>query len=295
MTISVAILTWNRVSKLLEALESVKAQTRSADEIVVVDSASRDNTCTIINRIYPDIKLIRLHRNLGCPMGRNLSLANCSSDVIYSLDDDARLHPKCLEIVEQVFTDHPKVGIVASKVLMEMNPSSVQVAQQLSKSPRRTVRFLGGACAIRREVLEKAGYYPNDFWRQSEEADLALRAIDVGFELWYAPAAIMLHPPGIADSSTALDHTTWNTLRSITRLCPARYVPLILAHQTIKYIVLGVCNHKLKRVGLGIGRWVMSLPRQLRQRHPVRVESMREYLRLRREYFAYLKAHGNAL
>ena len=287
MKISVAILTWNRARLLALALESVAAQTRQPDEIVVVDSNSTDGTAALTQARFPAVRYIRLYRNLGCPEGRNLAMANCTGDIIYSLDDDGQLHPQCLEITEQVFGAHPKAGIVASKTFPKLNPTAEEVQQQLAKQPRRTVRFSGGASAIHREVLATAGYYPHDFWRQSEETDLAVRAIDRGFEIWYAPAAIMLHPSGISDSGAALNYTTFNTLQSIVRLCPAPHLPVVLLHQTGKLLKSGVEKNRVGLVLRGIGNWVIAIPRLLRQRRPITAASMREFLDLRGEYYLY--------
>ena len=294
MRIGVAILTWNRTAKLSASLESVKAQTRPADEIVVVDSASTDDTCAMLHRRFSGIRLVRLHRNMGCPEGRNLALANCNTDIIYSLDDDGQLHPRCLEIVEQVFAERPRAGIVASKIIRTLSPSPDYLAAQLGRLPRRTVRFSGGASAIRREILNTAGYYPHDFWRQSEEADLTLRVLDAGFEGWYAPAAIMFHPSGYGSTSTALYYSTLNTLRSVVRLCPARYLLMTLTHQLAKFAMMGVRGGNLVGVMGGVGRWMASLPVLVAQRCPVRPETMREFLRLRREYFEYQKGQESA-
>jgi hypothetical protein len=289
MRIAVAILTWNRAVELSMALESVKAQTRPADEIVVVDSASTDDTCQLVRQRYPEAKLVRLHRNMGCPVGRNIALANCTTEIIYSLDDDGRLHPHCLEVIEQVFVEKPKAGIVASKIMTDLHPSIECVAAQLTKAPRRTARFSGGASAITRDVLQKVGYYPAEFWRQAEETDLALRTLDAGFKIWYAPGGIVFHPLGVGSTPSALYDSTLNTLRSVVRLCPTRYLLPILAHQLAKYVVLGARQGKLISVGAGIGLGLLSWPALLRQRRPVRPKTMREFLRLRREYFEYLK------
>lgn len=293
MKLAVAILTWNRAEQLARALESVLAQTRVPDQIVVVDSNSSDHTQRLLRERFPQVKAIVLHRNLGCPEGRNYAMANCEADIIYSLDDDGVLHPRALEETLQVFAAHPNAGIVASKIITRLDPPLELVARQLAKEPRRTSFFSGGASALRRRVLETAGYYPSDFWRQSEEADLALRTIAAGFELWYAPSSILLHPPGITDSGATLDHTTCNTLKSIVRLVPARYVPFVLAHQTLKYLVLGIQRKKFLLVLKGLARWLVALPQLVGERRPVSVGAMREYLALRRAYWAQAHTRGD--
>ena len=290
MRISVAVVTWNRSRALRAALDSVRRQTRQPDEVVVVDSASTDGTPDMLAAEYPEVRLVRLHRNMGCPEGRNIALANCTAEIIYSLDDDGVLHQDCLAEVERCMTAHPAAGVVASKTLTSLEVSDEVISAQMAKLPRQTGRFSGGAVAFRRSVLEAAGYYPADFWRQSEEADLALRAIETGFELWYQPSAIMLHPPGITDSGATLRFSALNSMRSILRLVPWRFLPAVLIRQASKYVVIGVRQGNVRGVLRGLAEGAVSTPWLLAKRRPVSIAAMREYLRLRRDYHQRIAA-----
>ena len=85
--ISVVIITWNRRQYVLRAIESVFKQPYRPIEVVVADSASTDGTAEDIEEAYPEVRVIRLHRNMGCPEGRNVALANCTGEIIFSLLD----------------------------------------------------------------------------------------------------------------------------------------------------------------------------------------------------------------
>lgn len=104
MRVSVAIPTFKRPALLCEALEAVLAQTRPADEIVVSDNASPDDTAQRVRALavrHPQIKLIVQPRNLGGVANWNAAaggttggagdlLALCFDDDLWEKDHLAR-------------------------------------------------------------------------------------------------------------------------------------------------------------------------------------------------------------
>ena len=103
-SVSVIIPTYNRVRTLPRALDSVLAQTRAADEIIVVDDGSTDSTVDLLLANYPQVKLLQ-QPNLGVSAARNHGIREASSDWIALLDSDDRWLPTKLEaqvaLVEQ--------------------------------------------------------------------------------------------------------------------------------------------------------------------------------------------------
>ena len=85
-TVSVVIPCFNQGHFLSEALESVLAQTRPADEVVVVDDGSTDNTSAVVRR-FPSIRCIR-QPNRGLASARNTGLRHTSCDYLVFLDAD---------------------------------------------------------------------------------------------------------------------------------------------------------------------------------------------------------------
>ena len=95
-TVSVVIPCFNQGHFLNEALESVLAQTRPADEVVVVDDGSTDNTSAVVRR-FPSIRCIR-QPNRGLASARNTGLRHTSCDYLVFLDADDRLWRNAIEI-----------------------------------------------------------------------------------------------------------------------------------------------------------------------------------------------------
>ncbi len=263
--VSVAILTWNRIEHVVKAINSVLAQDYHPIEIVVVDSASNDGTFDYISQNYPQVKIVRLHRNLGCPEGRNVALANCSGEIIYSLDDDGWLASDTVSICVDRFKQHPDAGVVACQIVAPDDDVSREGEDDWHYT------FSGGASAIRKRVLETAGYYPSDFFRQAEEGDLALRMFEYGYRILRCPAAIMYHErsPINRNDKLFLYYNCRNELFTVLRLYPLKYVFPAMIQKVVTWNYLGLRRSAFFYSIAGVISAFVRLPILLRMRKPV--------------------------
>src|SRR5687768_4551661 len=108
-TFSIAVVTFNRAKLVTRALDSVLAQQRTDLEIVVLDNDSHDGTSDMIVARYPQVRLVRLARNVGCPDGRNHLYANCRGEFIVNLDDDGWMSEGLLDQLETVFRQDERI------------------------------------------------------------------------------------------------------------------------------------------------------------------------------------------
>ena len=117
MKLSVALCTYNGASFLREQLESLVAQLRRPDELVVCDDCSTDSTLNLLmsfarNAPFPVVfstneVTLRSTKNFERTIGR------CTGDVIFTCDQDDVWHPDKLARFEAAFAD-PAVELVAS-------------------------------------------------------------------------------------------------------------------------------------------------------------------------------------
>src|SRR4029077_697173 len=115
--VTIAILTWNRRTEVERAVRSALAQTYESIEVLVVDSASSDGTADTLEQQFPAVKVYRLHRNLGCPEGRNIAFANAKGAYIFCLDDDGWLPPETIEHCVDLFSKDVTIGVVTCRIL----------------------------------------------------------------------------------------------------------------------------------------------------------------------------------
>ena len=103
LTFGVIITCHNYARYVGQAIDSVLAQTRRADEIIVVDDGSTDGSRAVISAYGGAIRT-RFQPNAGHVAACNAGFALSHADVILFLDADDRLCPDALQEVERLWT-----------------------------------------------------------------------------------------------------------------------------------------------------------------------------------------------
>lgn len=108
-TISAIVPAYNCEATVAACIESLLAQSRVPDEIVVVDDASTDRTAEIVAR-YP-VRLVRLARNAGPGVARNEGAKAASGDILAFTDSDCVAPPEWLARIERELGDEAIVAV----------------------------------------------------------------------------------------------------------------------------------------------------------------------------------------
>jgi glycosyltransferase involved in cell wall biosynthesis len=105
--VSVIIPTYNRAHLVVEAIQSVKAQSYSAIQIIVADDGSQDDTAQSVAK-FENVEYY-YQENKGQAAARNLGLRYAKGEYIASLDSDDIWHEDFLKVavaaLEQYQTD----------------------------------------------------------------------------------------------------------------------------------------------------------------------------------------------
>ena len=107
-SVSLIIATYNRGPRIASTLDSVLAQTRLPDEIIVVDDCSPDQTGAWVSAHYPSVRVVRPLANGGTSAARNFGAKTANGDILCFLDHDDLLHPHAIETLLQLLTTFPE-------------------------------------------------------------------------------------------------------------------------------------------------------------------------------------------
>ncbi len=106
LSVSVIVPTYNRADLIAETLDTLLAQSRPPDEILVVNDGSSDGTGEVVAQYAPRIRQI-VKENGGKASALNLALGEVNGDLIWICDDDDLLLPQtCQKLAGLLETAH---------------------------------------------------------------------------------------------------------------------------------------------------------------------------------------------
>ncbi|MEL6664157.1 MAG: glycosyltransferase [Pseudomonadota bacterium] len=112
--VSVIVPTFNRVDLIAETLDSLLAQTRRPDEILVVDDGSSDGTGDVVQS-YGDEVTYLAKPNGGKASALNLAMQQVSGDLIWICDDDDLILPGTCALLAGALEADPSLGFAAGR------------------------------------------------------------------------------------------------------------------------------------------------------------------------------------
>ena len=108
--LSVVIPSYNCEATICVTLDSLVAQRRPADEIIIVDDHSDIPVRDIVQDRYPGIRILRHDANRGVQNARNTGFREVTGDYVLFLDADDILCPEFLDTAYLALTAHPAAG-----------------------------------------------------------------------------------------------------------------------------------------------------------------------------------------
>ena len=171
--VSIITPSYNSAIFITETIQSVLKQTYTNWELIIVDDASKDNTCAIVNEfIKKDVRIhfIKLGQNSGAGVARNKAIEHAKGTYITFLDADDLWKPHKLETqlkfmekhkLSFTFSSYEQINETGTPLLKKIEALTVLDYNKLLKS-----NYVGNLTGIyNAEILGKI-YMPEIRKRQ---------------------------------------------------------------------------------------------------------------------------------
>ena len=268
--LGIVIVTRNRVKTLLGTLARLTAL-EAPYPIVVVDNASTDGTAEMVLGHYPKVDIITLPENLGAS-ARNYGVQQLEREFIAFADDDSWWARDSLAQAVSLFDQHPKLGMIMSRVLVRDEQTLDPCCELMSRSPLPKsedlpglpiLGFMGCAVVFRRQPFLEIGGFRESFRSGGEEAIVAMDLAARGWKLAYVDSLVTHHYPAVRDNME--ERYAEGVCVDIWLACLRRR-PRHIA-QTMAAQLRGAMTHPEYRKG--IRKAYPRIPAVLRERKPV--------------------------
>lgn len=170
--VSVIITAYNVEDYIKRAIDSVKSQTYSDIEIIVVEDCSSDSTLQILSET-DDIRLIRHEVNLGAGAARQTGIDHAIGNFTLFLDADDWLEPNCIEqlVLTQDKYNSDLTGCNIRSVMgdssnEEITPECVMEGVEKFDRIAGKIPFLN-SILVRRDLWKKVKYCSRRFIEDS--------------------------------------------------------------------------------------------------------------------------------
>ncbi len=195
--------------------------------VTVVDSGSPDGTPDMVEREFPEVRLLR-RDNIGFSAANNLVLRDSDAAAVLLLNPDTEVYAGTLDTALARLRADARIGMVGCKLVTESGeldhackrsfPTPLSAlahfigigrsadapgalsqyrATQLGDDEPGEVDAVNGAFMLcRAAAVREVGLLDEGYWLYMEDLDWCHRFWDAGWKVFYEPAGIALHVKG---------------------------------------------------------------------------------------------------
>ncbi len=225
--LAVIIVSYNSARWLNACLASVYAHAGNVGlEVVVVDNASSDASVDVVEREFPDVRVVR-NENRGFAHGNNRGFETVDAPFVLFLNPDTEIRTGTFETLLSYLREHPSVGLLGCRQLDGLGdlchtirrfPSPLRYLLEAVGSERFRVRaswmgereldlraydretecdwVAGSFMLARRAAVTDAGMMDERYFLYSEEPDLCRGVQAAGWAIRYVPEMTIVHYEG---------------------------------------------------------------------------------------------------
>ena len=211
-----------------DLVASIPAASTRVIPLTVVDNASTDGTVEYATQ-HEAIQLIHSGGNLGYGRAANIGVHSSSEDWIIIANPDVSFKPGAIDALLQAASRWPHAGVLGPQILTPdgriypsarelpslgrgighaifgwwwpTNPWTAGYRREREAPTERRAGWLSGACLlVRRAAFEEVGGFDESYFMYFEDTDLCERLSAAGWDIVYAPSAVVEHHGGHSTS-----------------------------------------------------------------------------------------------
>lgn len=268
-SVSVIIPNWNGKHLLAECIDSLKEQTFSDFETILVDNGSTDGSVEFAERRYGAfLRILRNPKNLGFTGGTNVGIRAAQGVYMVLLNNDAVAEPTWLEELVKAIGNDLRVGMWASKVCSYFRKGQIEAVGELvywdglnrargqfeeDQGQYETIEEIlfppGCGAMYRKAVFDEIGLFDEDFFAYGDDADIGIRARLAGWKCLYVPRAILYHKnSGSAGQYSPFKafHVERNRLWIVVKYFPLSllFLSVFFTFQRYMFQIYGALTHR---------------------------------------------------
>lgn len=248
---------------LLQNINRQKNAVELLESVIIINNDSQSSYKAVedyIKSVNLPFQYILSKENLGVARGRNKAIAMAEAPIVITIDDDAYFRDTdALLQIEKLFSSQyaleNNVGVYCFKVFYgstgELQANAFphkKFEDYKDKEKFLSYYFIGCGHAIRKEVYNKAGIYPVDFFYGMEEYDLGYRILDLGYRIAYDSSVAIIHnesPVGRTPHAEKMQMLWVNKSKVAYRYLPKKYFYTTAIMWSIEFLKKTSFNCKL--------------------------------------------------
>jgi N-acetylglucosaminyl-diphospho-decaprenol L-rhamnosyltransferase len=198
--LTIIIVSFNSAQIIKSCLDRINF---SRYEAILIDNNSSDNTTQIVQEKFPQVKLIKNHKNIGYGRANNIGLRLVETDFAMILNPDAFISEKDIELVLEKMIANPKIALAGPLLLPSHPATEDKKSKQLKIAEGNllenfleylSVKYIIGAILFfKMSVFQQIGFFDEDIFLYYEDDEISWRVIKSGYTAAIVPSAQGFH------------------------------------------------------------------------------------------------------
>ena len=279
--IAVILVNYEQSNATIRCLRALQQQRFQDFKVWVIDNASPSQDVKTLEEYcarHAKIQFLAQAHNVGfaggCNVGIRAALQDPECQAVWLLNNDAIPNEQALELLVQAMPSFPQAGLLGSTLYHagsqqiqalggRIRPCCGWVENVVDAKLIANVDYgVGASLLVKRQVLDRVGLLPEEYFLYFEDTDYALRAKRAGFSTQVILASRVEHELSLSMTSRVkLYYTARNQLAFFGRwypwalplafahLCYARILPRLFRWNEMAVILAGIVDFCFGRRG----------------------------------------------